>query len=239
MYTRRLQVLEQCGVGPGAGQCRYDQIDREWHSLYKVFEWTTNGLLFVASMGDILVSFEGVIIQEAAKRGCFTGEVPLHTPAGLVPLANVEVGSMVLVAHEKVAGPEPALDGPLLRVEIEAQDGHRKEPVELTLLRPEDWVERLGLLPGAVMDIQLPELGVVGRGRVLSIEPTEFTSAPAGLVVAKLRRKAYDVYRLEFDSGAAVQVTGEHPLFSLSRGGVDLGRGTRSRRGARDFRGFR
>lgn len=93
-------------------------------------------------------------------------------------------------------------------------------PLEVTLLRPADWVAAEVLEPGELTQLLLGEGDLEPSWvKILAIE--DFAGPPPGpgrVVLSTFKRSSSDVYELSFvEGGVVLRGTGAHPLFSLDR----------------------
>jgi hypothetical protein len=138
-----------------------------------------------------------------------------------VAIADVRLGQRVLaqgpetLSPDELAEPQQA-DCRLLRLEMVKTDSSL---LEVGLLRSTDWIQANEAVPGAVIDLDLPELGAVGGAQVLAIEPSPPLEEGAGcLVTGRFVHQAANVLRLYVEGQAEpLGVTSNHPVWSEDR----------------------
>ena len=103
-----------------------------------------------------------------------------------------------------------------LTLEATKQDGGI---AEVTLLRPEEWINDRGAQVGGQIRLRLVEVGVDGPARVLSIEPCpEINPGVGQIVTGTFKHLAANVVNLHIDSlDEPIGVTGNHPIWSHDR----------------------
>lgn len=106
--------------------------------------------------------------------------------------------------------------------EMRKPDGSK---ISFWLLRPLWWIERSGVEEGGYVDLSIPEMGVEGKAKVLSVKPCTADSrkAPPGYrnVTGKFCHENAVVFDLYFnnDTRDPLGVTPNHPLWSTDRNG--------------------
>ena len=100
----------------------------------------------------------------------------------------------------------------------------------VNLIRPKYWLlEKEISFRGQKINLSLPEIGVQGLSVITDIKPFVcdssisqlvveygFTKAP---VIGTITRNASNLHKLIFEDGQELQVTGSHPMYSLTAGG--------------------
>jgi hypothetical protein len=168
------------------------------------------------------------------------GDRPGARPSAVRPLASPAIDSAPVGATrsiedvrlgDRVAGRNP------IREQVEAatpdpatwrsiglrmvQDDGRSLQVEL--LRPLNWIETVGAVPGRTIRLDLPEMGAVGAAVVTHIGPCPDIKAGDGQVVTgkfvhQADAKSHAVAISFEDQNEPVCVTANHPIWSLDRG---------------------
>ncbi len=105
-------------------------------------------------------------------------------------------------------------------LEIRKDDG---SVIDISLLRPNWWLNKAGAEVGAMIALSIPEMGVEGDAKVLRMTPSSVDSrkaAPGQRVVtgtfAHSNAKVLDLY-FNDDSSNPLGVTANHPLWSANR----------------------
>ncbi len=150
--------------------------------------------------------------------GCFTGGTVVLTEAGARAIEEIQLGERVLVEVEGRSC-ESEVDGQWVVVELEVQldDGGT---LEIETLKPPRWVTQTGAEEGARVWVELEELGVAGEARVTSIRgPPEVAEGAGCVVLSRYQRVRAWVLEVSLSSGAQLEVTDNHLLYSESRDG--------------------
>jgi hypothetical protein len=91
--------------------------------------------------------------------------------------------------------------------------------VEVTLLRPLDWLSAQDATPGSVIYLDLPELNTAGPMQVESIAPAPpVLPGPGGLVTGTFRHVAPEVVQVEVQGlDELIRCAPRHPFWSITR----------------------
>jgi hypothetical protein len=139
------------------------------------------------------------------------------------PIEKIAVGHRVLGQNpevsddERAAFDEPnATDWKTLRLRMTKQNGGR---LDITLLRPADWIEAVGAKSGSELELDLPEMGAVGRAEVLEIGPCPpIRSGQGNVVTGTFAHESTDVIDLRIASQPApIGCTSNHRFWSVDR----------------------
>jgi hypothetical protein len=139
------------------------------------------------------------------------------------PIEKIAVGHRVLGQNpevsddERTAFDEPnATDWKTLRLRMTKQNGGR---LDITLLRPVDWIEAVGAKSGSELELDLPEMGAVGRAEVLEIGPCPpIRSGHGNVVTGTFAHESTDVIDLRVASQPApIGCTSNHRFWSVDR----------------------
>jgi len=143
-----------------------------------------------------------------------------------IPIEDVALGSRVSTANPKpwehdFSLPEPD-QNTWLQIDMIA---HRDDGgvVEVQLLRPRDLVESTGVVLGATLPFELPELQVSGTAHVTKISPAPAISSGDGHAVTGryVTRRVDEIARVEMqdETGrvAVLEGTPIHPIWSVDR----------------------
>ncbi len=143
-----------------------------------------------------------------------------------IPIEDVVLGSRVSTANPKpwehdFSLPEPDQDT-WLQIDMIA---HRDDGgvVEVQLLRPRDLVESTGVIVGATLPFEVPELQVSGTAHVTKISPAPAISSGDGHAVTGryVTRRVDEIARVEMqdETGrvAVLEGTPIHPIWSADR----------------------
>ncbi|WP_161604458.1 polymorphic toxin-type HINT domain-containing protein [Roseiconus nitratireducens] len=105
----------------------------------------------------------------------------------------------------------------LIKLELIKENG---QAVEVTLLRPLQWLRRAGAVTNGSFPVQLEELGIRGQAAVLDIGPCpHIQSGPGRLVTGTFRHVCEDLVRLRVaGSSDPITCTTGHPIWSEDRG---------------------
>jgi hypothetical protein len=91
--------------------------------------------------------------------------------------------------------------------------------VEAEFIRPRAWIESLGLVKGARIDLAVPELGIDGLAEVTAIRPCPPIAEGEGRVVTGkfVTRDVANVVRITLANGTEIRATDVHPVWSVDR----------------------
>ena len=158
------------------------------------------------------------VLRKAARGSCFVAGTPVHTLEGPRPIETIEPGDRVWTASGSCG---PGLLGDWRLVELALEDPKDREHlIFLKVLRSAQWLKAEGIEgPGDQSYVELDELEVSGRARVVALRPAPRIASGCGrLVMGTLTHLNNDVRELSFEGvEEPLRVTGLHPLFSLDR----------------------
>ena len=91
--------------------------------------------------------------------------------------------------------------------------------VEAEFIRPRDWIESLGLVKGARLDLAVPELGIDGLAEVTAVRDCPLIAEGEGRVVTGkfVTRDVANVVRITLANGTEIRATDVHPVWSVDR----------------------
>ena len=91
--------------------------------------------------------------------------------------------------------------------------------VEAEFIRPRAWIESLGLVKGARIDLAVPELKIDGLAEVTAIRPCPPIAEGEGRVVTGrfVTRDVTNVVRITLATGTEIRATDVHPFWSIDR----------------------
>ena len=91
--------------------------------------------------------------------------------------------------------------------------------VEAEFIRPRDWIESLGLVKGARIDLAVPELEIDGLAEVTAIRPCPPIAEGEGRVVTGrfVTRDVANIVRITIATGTEIRATDVHPVWSVDR----------------------
>ena len=182
------------------------------------------------------------------NKACFVAGTPvLLEDDSLESIECLTIGADVRSWTDSVAAHEshdefPATGPGDWRVYQLAMNDVEDNPVSVALLRPADWLEHtqnaLRAAPradkraaarqethawtGAIVHLELPELGLDGPARVIGVEPCppQVTVARGGFVSGTIARQADATLRIRVDATHdVIETTASHPFWSATRGG--------------------
>lgn len=174
------------------------------------------------------------LFSQSATSGDFSGQQKLATMPSTtaathrhyVPIEDVRLGSRVSTSNPKWWEYDDSLPEPdqssWLQVEMIA---HRSDGgvVEITLLRPRDLVESMGIKIGTILPFEVDELQVTGTAQVTRISPALPISEGDGHAVTGryVTRRVDQIARLEMrdeiGNTAILEGTPIHPIWSVDR----------------------
>ncbi len=154
----------------------------------------------------------------AAANGCFVAGTTVATGDGSpTQIELIRVGDRVQTASGQS---ESQVDESWRTVTFEVVAADGSSTIQLTLLRPSDWLTDHGVDgPGSQMWFDVEEVGIRGWGNVRSIGiAPRVADGPGRVVLATFNHVNNDVYELGFEgSNVALRPTGVHPFYSLDR----------------------
>ena len=186
------------------------------------------------------------MFSRAQYGGCFTGDTLVHVtavadgdaaaaPAGhgssstatatatqCLAIAKVPIGSRVLAINPRPEEFDDSFSEPVqsewARVSflIVRND---LSVVEAEFIRPRAWIESLGLVKGARIDLAVPELEIDGLAEVTAVRPCPPIAEGEGRVVTGkfVSRDVANVVRITLASGTEIRATDVHPVWSIDR----------------------
>jgi len=91
--------------------------------------------------------------------------------------------------------------------------------VEAEFIRPRAWIEGLGLVKGARIDLAVPELEIDGLAEVTAVRACPPIAEGEGRVVTGkfVTRDVANVVRITLASGTEIRATDVHPIWSVDR----------------------
>ena len=91
--------------------------------------------------------------------------------------------------------------------------------VEAEFIRPRAWIESLGLVKGARIDLAVPELGIDGLAEVTAVRDCPPIAEGEGRVVTGrfVTRDVTNVVRITLATGTEIRATDVHPFWSIDR----------------------
>lgn len=158
-----------------------------------------------------------------ALGGCFVAGTLVLSADGLVAIEVIQPGDRVLASDADGANSWSEVDPATWRqVTLRmANPESLSEFLEVVALRPSDWLAAVEGRPGAVVALELEEMGISGAAEIVSIEPCPtIASGPGRVVLSTITHVNADVRVVRLSEGAGIlELTGSHRLFSLDRGG--------------------
>ena len=91
--------------------------------------------------------------------------------------------------------------------------------VEAEFVRPRAWIESLGLVKGARLDLAVPELGIDGLAEMTALRASPPIAEGEGRVVTGkfVTRDVANVVRVTLANGTEIRATDVHPIWSVDR----------------------
>ncbi len=137
-----------------------------------------------------------------------------------IPITDVPLGARVLADNPRpeefdTAFPEPdQATWVTLSLDLMKRDG---TPVRAEFLRPREWVERNGIVAGAVLPIAISELEIEGDAFVTSITACPPVAEGSGRVVTGrfVTRDAGNLVQITLENGTEIRATDVHPIWSV------------------------
>jgi hypothetical protein len=195
---------------------------------HRVFNLEVDGAhVYRVSSAGLLVHNKN--IGAAGGRGfkptgiCFTAGTLVLRADGMRPIEQLRVGQRVLTtdsptgASGRARTAIEATSWRLVRLAMPNPDGS-DEIIDIELLRPLSWVWSLGATSGAEIDFGLPEMGLAGPARVVSVTACPAIEAgPGRVVLATVTHLNSEVLQLSLDGlTRPLEPTRTHRLFSAT-----------------------
>ncbi|MEI7863630.1 MAG: Hint domain-containing protein, partial [Planctomycetota bacterium] len=174
--------------------------------------------------GDTLVHVTAVVDGEESAGHTEHGACTMATATATQCLAisKVPIGSRVLAINPRPEEFDDSFAEPVqsewARVSflIVRND---LSVVEAEFIRPRAWIESLGLVKGARLDLAVPELGIDGLAEVTAVRACPPIAEGEGQVVTGrfVTRDVANVVLIAFESGTEIRATDVHPIWSVDR----------------------
>jgi hypothetical protein len=197
--TRKRSDATRAGVHPS----------RRW-SLLALLPFVIALLCFAPRIARMWSETEGNAIRESSIVSQQTEQPRFLTK----PIEEIRPGDRVLAYNPEVTDeqraaaiePDPAT-WRLIEMELVAEDGRR---VDIRLLRPFDWINQQGAVPGGQIHLNMKEIGAVGYAGVLKISACPDIRKGNGRVVT-------GVFQHVADNLVEVHIEGQlEPIISTS-----------------------
>ena len=137
-------------------------------------------------------------------------------------IAKVPIGARVLVANPRPeefddSFAEPVQPGWARVSFLIVRDD--LSVVEAEFIRPRAWIESLGLVKGARLDLAVPELEIDGLAEVTAVRNCPLIADGEGRVVTGrfVTRDVANVVRVTLVNGPGIRATDVHPIWSVDR----------------------
>ncbi len=171
------------------------------------------------------VVFACLAMTQPAAPGPRPAAAPAANPSAeqIKPIEQVRLGDRVLGRNPEMTDEDRAavdLVDPAtwkaVTLRLVKSDG---TTLTAELLRPQAWLEDAGVVVGATIYLDMPELGAVGDAEVLAVGPCPAIAAGAGqIVTGRFAHTAGEVLDLRLDdSPDPIGVTASHPFYSADR----------------------
>ena len=183
----------------------------------------------VALVGAVVCVCLGMQAQRDMAQRPDRADTPLPRTASAAPAVRTMPIDRILVGQRVLAGNPRMTPGQLDRIdeivpgqwgkvtlEMSKADGGR---LDIVLLRPTSWLLAAGARVLGEIHLDMPELGVVGSARVVSIQPCPQILPSAGRVVTgTFAHRSGDVVDLALKGRPApIGTTAAHPFWSEDR----------------------
>ena len=138
------------------------------------------------------------------------------------PIGEMQLGQRVLAEHPELAGQqivEVTVDPNTWQSVSLVMEKSNGGTLEVDLLRPPGWILQLGIEPGATVNLDLPEMGVAGPAKVVSVSAYPPIEEGNGKVVTGLfRHTAGELLNVAVEGiDDPIGTTPEHPFWSEDR----------------------
>jgi hypothetical protein len=165
-----------------------------------------------------------LLVIPGGTRGASSHPVGLAGTQALLPLPatcpieRIRVGDRVLAGNPEGSANEAEVDPATWR-RIELVQRREGIDVDITLLRPLEWIQVMGAAPGATLELDMPELDIEGPARVLSVGPCPDIKPGAGrIVTGTFAHDSGSVLDLQLEGMAApIGVTAKHRIYTEDR----------------------
>jgi hypothetical protein len=142
-------------------------------------------------------------------------------------IEDLRVGDWVLARNPEVTEEEREESPPLIEPDqwrkltlcMEKPDGGQ---LDIELLRPAEWLEAVEAEPGAVLEVDLPELGAEGEAEILAVESCPPIDAPPSpdcrVITGRFCHASAEILDLRVTGlPEPIGVTANHPFWSEDR----------------------
>ncbi|MDR2440196.1 MAG: HINT domain-containing protein [Planctomycetaceae bacterium] len=199
----------------------HNQRERTWSYL------VTSGL-WIILIGLVLFLWNSYRTPPINNTVAHTAIQPVtySVPSGVrfAKIQDVQVGERAIGTNPEVtdserkiflSDPEPTT-WRKLTLEMIKSDGKR---LDITLLRPTDWISESKAAIGATINLDLPEMGAQGMAKVLNIEPCPSIKPGRGNVITgTFHHEAANTIDLYVEGlSKPIGTTDNHPFWSVTR----------------------
>ena len=163
--------------------------------------------------------------EESAQRAGHvpsTAAVATATTTQCLAIAKVPIGARVLAGNPRPDEFDDSFAEPMqsewARVSfLIVRDD--LSVVEAEFIRPRAWIESLGLVKGARLDLAVPELEIDGLAEVTAVRDCPPIAEGEGRVVTGrfVTREAINVVTVRLANGTEIRATDVHPVWSVDR----------------------
>ncbi|CAG0998254.1 hypothetical protein PHYC_02702 [Phycisphaerales bacterium] len=184
-----LASISAHSVGGAASAGIYSGLDQ----LYETGTINPSQLAEDMAWGAILGAVGGAM----TGRACFAADTQVWTPTGPCPIQLLCVGARVLTDTQSTETlPVRESEWRLLGLEM-PDNSYPGAVICIHTLKPVHWIEAWGIEAGTGIPYDMPEMGIEGIARVLSIEACpRVVPGPGRIVLSTFRRLARNIRKL-------------------------------------------
>jgi len=156
------------------------------------------------------------------SENCFVAGTEVVRESGSTAIEDLRVGDRVWsMTSDKSQSSESAVDeSTWKKLTLEMKSRSTDDHLDLVLLRSPEWIAAFEAKKGAQIHLVLDEMGIDGMATVTKVEDCPKLDSQQGRVVlGTVTHFNHDVYKLSFENGEVLEVTGQHKLYSASRDG--------------------
>ncbi len=171
--------------------------------------------------GDALAA--GISRTDGSAVGglCFVAGTEILREIEYAPIESLEVGQRVITTdnadeeHATSVDPESWVSVALRMADPQAPNF----TIEMTVLRPETWLDSLNATQGASIYLEMPEMRLSGPAEVIEISPCpEIETGPGKVILATIKSTSNTVHELHLaDLNEPIECTQAHPFYSIEQ----------------------
>jgi hypothetical protein len=178
--------------------------------------------IFVGGSVQLGPSFDGTSTRTRSVSASTTTDPSLPAGVAVRNIEDIRVGERVMAHNPELSDAERSEPDPdpstwrKLDLAITKDDGYR---LDITLLRPLEWLEQHRAIIGGTISLDIPEMNAYGEARVLNIGPCPQIKPGRGrVVIGTFRHTSGDTLNLGVSGlDEPIGTTADHPFWSEDR----------------------